>query len=133
MRYTLIRAPTGREAIVPNELLVTQRVENSSLADTRVAQTSTVQVGYGTDVDALVPQLVEAVAAVPRVLTDPSPAVQLTAFAADGLELTVVFWINDAQNGTGNVRSDVNLALLRFLRQAGVEIPFPQRVVRPAA
>ena len=132
MRYTLIRAPTGREAIVPNELLVTQRVENSSLADTRVAQTSTVQVGYGTDIDALVPQLSAAVAAVPRVLADPGPAVQLTNFAADGLELTVVFWINDAQNGTGNVRSDVNLALLRCLRQAGVEIPFPQRVVHQA-
>ena len=35
-RYTVIRSLTGREAIVPNELLITQRVENSSLADARV-------------------------------------------------------------------------------------------------
>jgi small-conductance mechanosensitive channel len=70
--------------------------------------------------------------AVPRVLADPAPAVQLSAFAADGLELTLVFWIADAANGTGNVRSDVNLAVLALLQSAGVEIPFPQRVVRNA-
>ena len=54
-------------------------------------------------------------------------------FAADGLELTLAFWIGDPHNGEGNVRSDVNLALLRTLNEAGVEIPFPQRVVRQAA
>ena len=66
----------------------------------------------------------------PRVLADPGPGVQLSNFAADGLELTVVFWIADADKGTGNVRSDVNLAILRLLGEAGVEIPFPQRVLR---
>ncbi len=59
-------------------------------------------------------------------------AVQLSNFAADGLELTIVFWIGDPENGQGNVRSDVNLALLRCLGEQGVEIPFPQRVVRQA-
>jgi small-conductance mechanosensitive channel len=58
------------------------------------------------------------------------PAVLLSSFAADGLELAVMFWISDPQNGEGNVRSDVNLAILRTLNEAGVEIPFPQRVVR---
>jgi small-conductance mechanosensitive channel len=50
---------------------------------------------------------------VPRVLAEPGPGVQLSAFAADGLELTLAFWIADPENGTGNVRSDVNLAVLR--------------------
>jgi small-conductance mechanosensitive channel len=44
----------------------------------------------------------------------------------------VLFWIDDPENGQGNVRSDVNLALLRTLNAAGVEIPFPQRVVHQA-
>jgi small-conductance mechanosensitive channel len=57
--------------------------------------------------------------------------VQLTAFAADGLELTIPFWIADPDKGQGNVRSDVNLAVLKVLTEAGVEIPFPQRVVHP--
>jgi len=129
-RYTVIRALNGRESIVPNEMMITQRVENSSLADPQVLMTTTVQVAYGTDLDVLMPRLSAAVAAVPRVVDDTPPAVQLTSFAADGLELTVAFWIADPENGQGNVRSAVNLAILRTLTEAGVDIPFPQRVVR---
>ena len=129
-RYTVIRALNGREAIVPNEMMITQRVENSSLADPRVLLSTVVQVAYGTDLDALIPVLSSAVAAVPRVLADALPAVQLSAFASDGLELTIAFWIADPFNGQGNVRSDVNLAVLRALNAAGVAIPFPQRVVQ---
>ena len=132
-RYTVIRALNGREAIVPNEMLLTQRVENSSLADPKVLVSSQVQVSYATDLDALVPQLVAAVAAVPRVLGDPMPAVLLSNFAADGIELTINFWIVDPENGNGSVRSDVNLAVWRLLGRLGVEIPFPQRVVHQAA
>jgi small-conductance mechanosensitive channel len=131
-RYTVIRALNGRESIVPNEMMITQRVENSSLADPKVRMTTVVQVAYGTALEALMPRLCTAVAQVPRVLADPAPQVLLSSFAADGLELTVAYWIGDPQNGDGNVRSEVNLALLRTLTEAGVEIPFPQRVVRQA-
>jgi small-conductance mechanosensitive channel len=131
-RYTVIRALNGRESIVPNEMLITQRVENSSLADPRVSIATTLQVAFDTDVDALLLRLAEAVAAVPRVLADPAPAGQLASFGADGLELTISFWIGDPENGQGNVKSDVNLALLRTLNTLGVTIPFPQRVVHQA-
>jgi small-conductance mechanosensitive channel len=134
-RYTVIRALSGRESIVPNEMLITQRVENLSLADRNVLVSTVVQVAYGTDVEALMSQLASAAAGVPRVLSDPAPGVQLSNFAADGLELTVLFWISDPENGQGNVRSAVNLALLRTLDKLGVQIPFPQRVLHgpPAA
>ncbi len=128
-RYTVIRALNGREAIVPNEMLITQRVENSSLADPRVLVTTQVQVAYGTDVAALQPLIEAAVARVDRVLPDPAPKVQLVAFAADGMELLVNFWILDPENGQGNVRSDVNLALLAVLGAHDIEIPYPQRVL----
>ena len=129
-RYTVIRALNGRESIVPNEMLITQRVENSSLADPKVSVTTAVQVAYGSDLDTLFPRLEHAVAQVPRVIADPAPAVQLSGFGADGLDLTIAFWIRDPENGHGNVKSDVNLAILRTLNEAGVEIPFPQRVLR---
>jgi small-conductance mechanosensitive channel len=131
-RYTVIRAVNGRESIVPNELLITQRVENSSLADTRVAQTTTVSVGYDTELERLFVLLAAAVAAVPRVQSDPGPSLQLSNFGADGLELTLVYWIADPENGTGNVRSEVNLAVLALLRREQVTIPYPQRVVHQA-
>ena len=130
-RYTVIRALSGREAIVPNEMLITQRVENLSLADMKVLLSTGVQVAYGTDVRALQPKVAEAVAAVPRVLADPAPSCQLAEFAADGMNLTINFWIADPENGQGNVRSDVNLAVLDVFEREGIEIPFPQRVMHP--
>ena len=129
-RYTVIRALNGRESIVPNELLITSRVENASLADPRVAITTEVQVAYGTDLTVLMPAILAAVAGVARVIEAPAPGVQLSAFGADGLHLTVGFWIADPENGTLNVRSDVNLALLKTLEGLGVEIPYPQRGMR---
>ncbi len=129
-RYTVIQALNGREALVPNELLITQRVENATLSSRAALISSPLQVAYGTDVAALLPALGEVIAAVPRVLKDPAPNVQLAGFGADGLDLILNFWIDDPENGQGNVRSEVNLAVLRALDEAGVEIPFPQRVLR---
>ena len=132
-RYTVIRALNGRESIVPNEMLITQRVENSSLADPRVAINSTVQVAYGTDIRSLQTKLQEVVRRVPRVLCDPGPGVTLENFAPDGIDLSIGFWISDPENGQGNVRSDVNLAVLELLDAEGVQIPFPQRVMHTVA
>jgi small-conductance mechanosensitive channel len=133
-RYTVIRALNGRESIVPNEMLITQRVENSSLADQKVSINTTVHVAYGTDVRALQPHLETAIKLVPRVLSQPAPNVQLADFASDGMNLNIGFWISDPENGQTNVRSDVNLAVLDTLNMHGIEIPFPQQVthVRPA-
>lgn len=129
-RYTLIRAANGREAIVPNEKVITERVENLSLADTRILLTTDVAVGYDSDAQQVQRLLIEAALATPRVLKEPGPAAHFVKFGADGLEFQLVFWINDPVNGQTNVRSDVNLRVLRSLRDAGIDIPYPQRVVR---
>jgi small-conductance mechanosensitive channel len=128
-RFTVVRSQTGRESIVPNEMLVSSRVENLSLADSVVYQSTKVQVGYDSDVAQVIALLTQAALAQPRVLRDPEPTVQLSEFAPDGLEFTVVYWINDLQNGQGNLRSDINMAILAALRQNSIVIPFPQQVV----
>lgn len=132
-RYTIIRALNGRESVVPNEMLIVQRVENSSLADPKVLITTGVQVAYGTDVRRLQPLVVQAMASVPRVLASPAPSCSLGSFGADGLDLVLGFWIGDPENGQANVKSEVNLAVLDLFNREGVEIPFPQRVMRVAA
>ena len=132
-RYTLIRSPAGRESIVPNEMLITNRVENLSLADPRVWLSTVVSVGYESDVDLVRRLLVEAALAQPRVLRDPEPSAALSAFGADGLEFTLGFWIADPENGQLNIRSAINIAILQSLRAHGIEIPYPQRVVHVKA
>lgn len=128
-RYTVIRALNGRESIVPNELLLTQRIENSSLADPKVVQRTSVTVAYGTDLAVLSPLLITAIGRVSRVLADPAPAVHLDRFGPDGLDLLISFWIADPENGSSNVKSDVNLSILSILNEQQVVIPSPQREV----
>ena len=129
MTVKVLRAAGGREAIVPNEMLITQRVENASLSDRRVSVSTVVQVAYGTDLKALFPELLAGIAEVDRVLSDPAPSVLLSNFAADGLELTLFFWVRDPEQGIGRPRSNVNLLVLDTLNRLGIEIPFTQRVV----
>ncbi|MCM2342812.1 mechanosensitive ion channel domain-containing protein [Rhodoferax sp.] len=128
-RYTVIRSLAGRESIVPNEMLITSRVENLSLADPRVWQSTNVSVAYDSDVDLVSRLLLQAAATQERVLADPGPAVVLLAFGADGLEFRLGYWIGDPENGSDNLRSLINLEILRLLREHRVEIPFPQRVI----
>ncbi len=129
-RYTVIRAPSGRESIVPNETLITTAVQNLSLADRRVLLSTVFVVGHDTDVERLRDRLIETVVAVPRVLADPGPAAQLSRLGADGLELSVHFWIDDPENGQGNVRSEVNLAILGLLRREGIGLSSGPQVLR---
>ena len=135
-RYTVIRSLVGREAIVPNEMLITSRVENLSLADAQVWQFTVVTVGYDSDVELVMRLLKEAALNHARVLRSPAPSVSLSSFGADGLEFTVGYWITDPENGSLNLKSLINLDILSALRQHHIEIPFPQRVLHtrtPAA
>ena len=132
-RYTVIRSATGRESIVPNEILITQRVENLSLTDAKVWQSTVVTVAYDSPVEQVIDLLVKACKQQPRVLQEPAPAAALSAFGADGLEFTVIYWIEDPEKGQLNLKSDINRAILQGLQERGIEIPFPQRVVHTVA
>jgi small-conductance mechanosensitive channel len=128
-RYTLIRCVTGHESIVPNELIITQRVENLSLADKKVLVALPVTVGYESDVDQVQRILLAAAGRCERVIKDPEPAAHLNHFGTDGLEFSLVLWIADPENGQLSLRSHIYLDILRELRAAGIDIPYPQRVV----
>lgn len=132
-RYTVVRAASGRESIVPNEMFISNRIENLSLTDTRVLQSTVVSVGYESDVELVMRLLTEAAVNQGRVLRDPGPGANMTNFGADGLEFTLNYWITDPENGQQNLRSDINLAILKSLREHHIDIPYPQRVIHTRA
>jgi small-conductance mechanosensitive channel len=86
-------------------------------------------VAYDSDVEQVMHLLTEAALKQDRVLRDPSPGVNLTNFGADGLEFTLNYWMADPENGQQNLRSRINLGILQALRENGIEIPYPQRVI----
>ena len=129
-RYTVLRTLSGTEVIIPNEYLVSNIVRNESFTDSRLRVVVPVQVAYGTDLEQAMRLMVEAAQAQPRVLADPAPQALLALFADSGINLELGFWIGDPQEGTGGIRSAINLAIWRGFREQGIEIPFPQREVR---
>lgn len=129
-RYTVLKTLTGTEVIIPNEYLVSNMVRNLSFSDSRVRVTTNVSVAYDTDIDMAMNAMMAIALEHPRVLKDPAPGVQLTQFGDSGINLELGFWIADPEAGTGNVRSEINIAVLRVFRESRIAIPFPQREVR---
>jgi small-conductance mechanosensitive channel len=121
-RYTLIRANNGSESVVPNELLITQRVENLSLENSRMLLNTQYWVGLESDAAQVAQLMVEAALQADRVLADPEPVALLSEVSPQGLRWTLHFWMDAPLTGQALVRSDVNLAVLQSLRQAGVAL-----------
>ena len=129
-RYTVLRTLSGVEVIIPNEYLVNNIVRNLSFTDTRVRVAVSVQVAYRADLEQAMALMVDAAQRPSRVLADPAPGVLITGFAESGINLELGFWVADPETGTGNVRSEISLAIWKSFRENGIEIPFPQREVR---
>ncbi|MSP96537.1 MAG: mechanosensitive ion channel [Betaproteobacteria bacterium] len=129
-RYTVVRSQAGVEAIIPNDTLITSTVLNNTYADRKLRLTVKVSVAYATEVAPVLALLAEIAGRHARVLKDPAPNALILALADSGIDLELGFWIDDPQNGRGNVCSDISLAILTGFRSRQIEIPFPQRELR---
>jgi small-conductance mechanosensitive channel len=129
-RYVVVRSPNGVESIIPNDILVTTTVVNHSYTDKKVRIPLKVQVAYNTQIEQAVQVLSEVALRQSRVLRDPAPTVHVINLADNGIELELGVWLADQEQGTQDVRSAINLAILNEFRACGIEIPFPQREVR---
>ena len=129
-RYTLLRDPSGRESIIPNEMLLTQRVDNLSLSDPQIAVNCTFPLGVDVDIEQVLSLLSLAALQSERVLRDPPPQAYVSKVESAGLEFTLVSWVSDPEAGYLQTRSQINTAVVQALRQAGIELPkAPQQLV----
>jgi small-conductance mechanosensitive channel len=128
-RYISVAAGDGREILIPNEDLVTQKVVNWTYTD----KNTLVKVNFGTNYDAdprLVCKLaIEVGTAAPRALKGKPPNCILTEFAEAGMKFSLTFWIADP-DGMDNVKSDVMLALWDVFKREGIRVPYPVREIR---
>jgi small-conductance mechanosensitive channel len=128
-RYISVAAGDGREFLIPNEDLVTQKVTNWTYTD----KNTLVKVNFGTNYDAdprLVCKLaIEIAAGAPRAIKLKPPNCLLTEFAEAGMKFSLTFWIADP-DGMDNVKSDVMLALWDAFKREGIKVPYPIREIR---
>ena len=126
-RYTSVITRDGIEHLIPNEELITQRVENWSYGDDLIRLHIPIGIAYDADPRTAIRLCIEAAEMVPRVQLKPEPLCQLLGFGDSSLNLELRIWINDPANGRANVISDVLLEVWDRFHEHGIEIPFPQR------
>ena len=127
IRAVSVTTRDQREYLIPNENLMINQVENWSYSSREVRMQIPVGVAYTADLAKAEALMLEAARACKRVLNTPPPVVWLEAFGDSSVNFIVHCWINDPEQGIGNVRSDVLKTLWTLFAENGVELPYPQR------
>jgi len=126
-RYIAVTTRDGKEYLVPNEDLITQRVTNWSYSNDLIRLHVKMGISYQSDPHAAIRLALDAARNVPRVLADPPPNALLVNFGDSTIDLELRFWIRDPVMGTANVRSAVMLRIWDLYQANGIELPNPQR------
>ncbi len=117
----------GTEHLIPNEELISQRVENWSYSNNLVRLKLPIGIDYESDVRKAIGLAVDAAKEVGRVLSHPAPVCQMRGFGDNSVDLELRIWLNDPQNGIGNVSSEVLLRVWDNYQAGGIHFPYPQR------
>lgn len=128
-RYVSVVTRDGIEHLIPNEELITTRVENWSFTDTKVRVRIPIGIAYDSDPRAAVAICEAAAAVVPRVQSNPVPRCQVRGFGDNAINLELRVWILDPEDGVGSVKSEVLLAVWDAFKEHDINIPFPQRTL----
>ncbi len=122
----------GKKHLIPNELLMTQPVENWSYSSRDVRVRMRVPVSYDSDLRLAQQLMIEAASANPRVLADPAPVAWITGFGERAVDHELRIWIGDPEAGLGNVQGEVFLAIWDAFAAHGIRIPAPRLEVSMA-
>jgi small-conductance mechanosensitive channel len=126
-RYVSVVTRDGVEHLIPNETLISERVENWTHTQRRTRLKLDVGVHHESDLKEVIAICEDAARATARVLPEPEPKCLFIEFGDSALKLQLRFWIGDAQNGVQNVKSDVLIEIWQRFKQHGVRVPYPQR------
>jgi small-conductance mechanosensitive channel len=129
-RSTVIVTNDNIAMIVPNSKFIDSPVTNWTYGDPRVRFRIPVGVAYGSDVAKVREALIAAARSDRHVLEDPAPNVFLKQFGESSIDFELVVWSTEMSHRPSRFKSDLNFAIEEKLREAGIEIPFPQRDIR---
>ncbi len=125
IRSSTIFTFDGAEVIVPNGNLISKELINWTLTNRQRRAEVLVGVAYGTDPDKVLKILQNIPGEHKQVLKEPAPLTLFTGFGSSSLDFRLLFWINKADERL-SVQSEINVAVNKALKDAGIEIPFPQ-------
>mgnify|MGYP003503335715 FL=1 len=126
MRATTLTTFEGADVIVPNGMLLSEKMINWTLSSDKRRIDIPVSVAYGNDPGKVLALLAQVANQAKGVSTNPEPTVLFTGFGANSLDFSVRAW-TDSFDDSVFVRSGMAVGIHAALAQAGIEIPFPQR------
>ncbi|WP_440957908.1 mechanosensitive ion channel family protein [Oceanicaulis sp. LC35] len=126
-RYVLLETFDGKDILIPNEELITGRVINWTLTNSRGRVEIKVGVAYGSDLHLAQSLMLDAAKAHPLCIEDPAPVCVLRTFGDSAIDFTLWFWVADVTKGRMGPQSEVMFAIVDLFEKHGVRIPFPQR------
>jgi potassium efflux system protein len=126
LRATTVRTFDRADVIVPNSDLITNQVTNWTLTDRHARAIIAVGTAYGSDVALVMQTLKECALAHPGVMKTPEPRIFFRSFGDSSLDFELRTWVAEVDNRL-QIESDLHQDIERRFRQAGIEIPFPQR------
>ncbi len=127
-RSTRVRLGTGIHVVLPNSLLLENKVVNWTLADQVVRSTVSVGVEYGSDPHQVMALISRAVLSVETIEKTPAHFVMLEDFAESSLIFTVNFWVSIVEPlNKKRSESQLRIAIVELFTEHGISIPFPRR------
>lgn len=129
-RCSQIRQPDGVEVLVPNSMFLEKNVVNWTLTDSTHRYDFTIGFAYGANTADILTVLRKALEEHEEVLRDPAPAVYFDAFGDSALIFHLYYWLSLDRSNSLQVGSDLRLRIDALCREAGLDIPFPQRDMR---
>jgi len=128
-RSTTVRTNDNIDVIVPNSRFISESVINWSHRDNKVRYRIPVGVHYNSDVFHVRKVLEKAALAHPGVLHNPAPEAGFMEFGDSSLNFELWVWTVDYTLRPSAFHSEVNYLIWQHLKEAGIEIPYPQRDV----
>lgn len=125
-RSSTIQTFQGAEVIVPNSNLLSNHVINWTLSSPWRRVDIQVGVAYGSDLQQVLKLLVSVAEQNSKVMREPAPMAFFLGFGDSALNFELRFW-SARQDTWFELKSDVAIGVSTALREAGIEIPFPQR------
>jgi small-conductance mechanosensitive channel len=129
-RYLVLRKLDGTEVVIPNETLIGTAVINHSFTDRKARINLPIQISYESGLEDAMMLMRDVASQHPRVLKDPPPETQILGFGENGIDLQLVLWIPDPEEGSASLKSSLYLEIWHAFQKHGVAIPYPQRDVR---
>ncbi len=133
IRSTTVRQFDGIETMVPNAMLLENKVTNWTGESPTMRRVVKVGVAYGSSTRQVADILQQAAAEHGLVMKDPVPLVIFEDFGDNALVFALYFWVDVAKNSGMQVQSDLRFMLEKRLTDAGISIAFPQRDIHLAA